>query len=93
MNESLVADRLYRPSADILQAFSRHPANDLQIVCRSASTSEADLQQTTNRSARFVRDCGKRNADKIENLNESILRFVFNDFIAAERASSKINRI
>ena len=51
----LAADRRYRHSADILQIFYRHSADDLQIVCRSAFTSVADLQQTINRSARFVR--------------------------------------
>ena len=51
----LIADRRSRRSADILQTFCIHSADDLHIVCRSAGTSVADLQQTINRSARSVR--------------------------------------
>ena len=51
----LIADRRCRRSADILQTFCIHSVDDLHIVCRSAGTSVADLQQTINRSARFVR--------------------------------------
>ena len=37
--------------------------------------------------------CGKRNADKIEKLNESILRFVFNDFNSSyEKLLQEINQ-
>ena len=37
--------------------------------------------------------CGKRNADKIEKLNESILRFVLNDFTSSyEKLLQEINQ-
>ena len=36
--------------------------------------------------------CGKRNADVIENLNQSILCFVFNDFNSYEKLLQEINQ-